>query len=210
MKKVGKKQKNASNDKSTPTTSKSPEKTNNKMADGSAPSNKSSTVGKNAQNKTTDLSNIIQDSSAPSLHSTLLQVQHKSTEIPIFTEQFLDHNRKIDSELRMLRKSNNDYEQQNAILEKHVENMKNGIARLDDETLQLHLENKKLQMYLESLRNKLVSAFATLSIPTEPAGCNPDNIDKYMNDLYLMEINQSNGHALLNKAKDIIRKVDLS
>ena len=33
-------------------------------------------------------------------------------DIPIFTEDFLDHNKIIDSELRTLRKSNIDYEQQ--------------------------------------------------------------------------------------------------
>lgn len=180
------------------------------MANCSVALNKAAVTEKSGQGKTTQLANMMLDNSAPSLHSTLLQVQHKSTEIPIFTEQFLDHNRKIDSELRMLRKSNNDYEQQNAVLEKHVENMKNGITRITNETTHLDLENKRLQTYLDSLRSKLALAFASLSIPTEPTGANADNIDKYINDLYSMEINQSNGHALLNKAKDIIRKIDLS
>lgn len=179
------------------------------MANCSVALNKSDVVEKRPS-QATQLSSIMSDNSAPSLHSTLLQVQHRNTQIPIFTEQFLDHNRKIDSELRMLRRSNNDFEQQNAVLEKHVENMKNGITRLTDETTHLSMENNRLQTYLDSLRTKLALAFETLSIPTEPMGANADNIDKYMNDLYSMEINQSNGHALLNKAKDIIRKVDLS
>lgn len=40
-------------------------------------------------------------------------------DIPIFTEEFLDHNKTRDAELRQLRKINTDYEQQNAILSKH-------------------------------------------------------------------------------------------
>lgn len=34
------------------------------------------------------------------------------TEIPIFTDQFLQHNKLRESELRQLRKANSDYEQQ--------------------------------------------------------------------------------------------------
>lgn len=34
------------------------------------------------------------------------------TDIPIFTDQFLHHNKQRESELRQLRKANSDYEQQ--------------------------------------------------------------------------------------------------
>lgn len=34
------------------------------------------------------------------------------TDIPIFTEQFLQHNKVRESELKQLRKANSDYEQQ--------------------------------------------------------------------------------------------------
>ncbi|KAK7025523.1 High mobility group protein 20A, partial [Halocaridina rubra] len=47
-----------------------------------------------------------------------------SFEIPIFTEEFLNHNKVREAELRQLRKSNTDYEEQNAILQKHIESMK--------------------------------------------------------------------------------------
>ena len=52
-------------------------------------------------------------------------------DIPIFTEEFLDHNKAREAELRQLRKQNTEYEEQNAILSKHIENMKAAIDKLE-------------------------------------------------------------------------------
>lgn len=129
-------------------------------------------------------------------------------EIPIFTDDFLEHNKVIDSELRMLRKSNIDYEQQNSVLEKHVENMDNGIQKLDNETSSLRARNATLQSYLQKLRSVLASALAGLPIGPEHKGATADNIDEYMAELHQMAKSSTHGHTL-NKAKDIIRKLDL-
>lgn len=129
-------------------------------------------------------------------------------DIPIFTEEFLDHNKTVDTELRLLRKSNTDYEQQNSVLEKHVENIRNGICKLENETSALKENNELLQTYITKLRKKLTSALAGLSIPGESEPCNLQNIDKYMSALQQMAAN-SHGPASLNKAKDIVRKLDL-
>lgn len=130
-------------------------------------------------------------------------------DIPIFTEEFLDHNKTVDSELRLLRKSNTDYEQQNSVLEKHVENMTNGVQKVQDETSALQQQNAAMQTYLVKLRRKLATALSALSIPTEPTGASIENIDKYMRDLHSMSTSNSHGPASLNKAKDIVRKLDL-
>lgn len=129
-------------------------------------------------------------------------------DIPVFTEEFLEHNKTVDTELRLLRKSNTDYEQQNSVLEKHVENIRNGISKLENETSLLKENNQVLQSYIGKLRKKLTSALAGLSIPGESEPCNLQNIDKYMNSLHQMATN-SHGPASLNKAKDIVRKLEL-
>ncbi|XP_058463144.1 high mobility group protein 20A [Malaya genurostris] len=129
-------------------------------------------------------------------------------EIPIFTDDFLEHNKVIDSELRMLRKSNIDYEQQNSVLEKHVENMDNGIQKLENETNSLKNRNLILKNHLDKLRSVLASALAALPIGNEKKGATVDNIDKYMSELHQMAKSSTHGHTL-NKAKDIIRKLDL-
>lgn len=138
------------------------------------------------------------------------QMPPTSGEIPIFTDQFLEHNRQIDAELKKMRKLNTDYEHQNSVLEKHVENMQNGIGKLTNETNELVEENKRLQRYLDVVRQKLAAALCDLAIPTEPNGATLENIDKYMNDLNEMAKNNSHGPASLNKAKDILRKIDFN
>lgn len=129
--------------------------------------------------------------------------------IPIFTDEFIDHNKSVDLELRMLRKSNIDYEQQNSVLEKHIENMKFGVEKMKTENSELAEKNRLLENYLQKLKLKLVQSFSALSIPSEPNGATVENIEKYMTDLHDMATSNSHGPACLNKAKDIIRKLDL-
>ncbi|XP_040156572.1 high mobility group protein 20A [Anopheles arabiensis] len=129
-------------------------------------------------------------------------------DIPIFTEDFLDHNKTIDSELRTLRKSNIDYEQQNSVLEKHVENMENGIQKLDGEKSSLEAQNVVLENYLKKLRAALANALQGLPLASEYSGATIDNIDQYLEKLHQMADSSTQGHTL-NKAKDIIRKLDL-
>lgn len=131
-------------------------------------------------------------------------------DIPIFTDQFLEHNRQMESELKKLRKLNTDYEQQNAVLEKHVENVRNGITKTNAEITDIQSETEKLSKYLDMLKQKLAHQLRNLSIPDEPNGATIENIAKYMNDLYEMAKNDSHGPASLNKAKDLLRKVDLN
>lgn len=130
-------------------------------------------------------------------------------EIPIFTHEFLDHNRTYDLELKALRKSKTDLEQQNAVLEKYVENMKSGVDKLIKENNQMQQKNDHLISYLDRLKRKLAQALSTLPLPSAPNGANMDNIETYMQELYRMSTANTHGPAALNKAKDIIRKLDL-
>lgn len=139
----------------------------------------------------------------------LLRKRPGDYDIPIFTDDFLEHNKALDSELRTLRKSQTDYEQQNSILEKHVENMQNGVDKLSGETVSLKETNRVLANYISRLRMKLVESLSGLSIPSHSQGASLDNIEQYMSDLQNMVTNNSHGPASLNKAKDIIRKADL-
>lgn len=138
----------------------------------------------------------------------LLKKRTGDYDIPIFTDDFLEHNKALDSELRTLRKSQTDYEQQNSILEKHVDNMRNGVDKLTRETDSVKETNKILSNYLQKLRQKLVDCLSGLSIPSHP-GATLENVDQYMSDLQNMVTSNSHGPASLNKAKDIIRKADL-
>ncbi|KAJ6639993.1 High mobility group protein 20A [Pseudolycoriella hygida] len=129
-------------------------------------------------------------------------------DIPIFTAEFLEHNKSIDAELRSLRKSNADFEHTNSILEQQLEKIRNGISMLENETSALKENNQLLQTCITKLRKKLATALSGFSIPGESEPCNLQNIDKYMTVLQQMAAN-SHGPASLNEAKDILRKLDL-
>lgn len=116
----------------------------------------------------------------------------------------------MESELKKLRKLNTDYEQQNAVLEKHVENVRNGITKTNTEIADNQNEMDKLSKYLDRLRQKLAHQLRNLSIDAHPNGATIENIDKFMSDLYEMAKNDSHGPASLNKAKDLLRKIDLN
>lgn len=67
--------------------------------------------------------------------------------------------------LRQLRKINTDYEQQNAILTKHIENMKTAIAKLESEIMQQDKTNASLQQHLDHLRSTLSKGFGGVKLP---------------------------------------------
>ncbi len=86
-------------------------------------------------------------------------------DIPIFTEEFLDHNKAREAELRQLRKQNTEYEEQNAILSKHIENMKQAIEKLEVEAVQQRSNNIALQQHLDGLRTTLTANFSSVALP---------------------------------------------
>lgn len=135
-------------------------------------------------------------------------------DIPIFTDEFLDHNKLVDVELRTLRKSNTDYEQQNAVLERHVENMRTGVAKLQSDTADQQYANAALAAYLASLRAKLAgSALAQLTTPAHGGGATLANVDEYMAALLAMATTTPTaaaaGDGVLHKAREVLRKLDV-
>jgi predicted nucleic acid-binding Zn-ribbon protein len=70
-----------------------------------------------------------------------------------------------EAELRQLRKSNTDYEQQNAILQKHIENMKAAVEKLEVETMQQRNNNVALQQHLDHMRATLTASFQNIALP---------------------------------------------
>jgi len=70
-----------------------------------------------------------------------------------------------EAELRQLRRQNTEYEEQNAILSKHVDNMKQAIEKLEVEATQQRNNNAALQQHLDLLRTTLVANFSRIPIP---------------------------------------------
>jgi len=135
----------------------------------------------------------------------------QTVDIPIFTEEFLEHNKAKESELRQLRKQASEFEEQNAILQKHVENMRSAISKLELETLQQQESNAALAKHLESLRRLVVSHFAGThlnpQLRKEPLTI--DNVDAYMQDLRKIVLEKPReNEALVAKTKDIASRMN--
>lgn len=82
-----------------------------------------------------------------------------------------------EAELRRLRKINTEFEEQNAILQKHTESMNCAKEKLEQELAQEERQTLALQQQLQSVRQALTASFASLPIPGElgaalgPPGC---------------------------------------
>lgn len=70
-----------------------------------------------------------------------------------------------ESELRYLRKTVTDQDLEVSVLDKHIENMNYGIAKLITNTEQLSAGCIKYEQHLNKLRCKLLDAFSKISLP---------------------------------------------
>merc|ERR1712133_315586 len=131
-----------------------------------------------------------------------------SFDIPIFTEEFLDHNKARELELKQLRKQTGEFEEQNAVLGKHIESMKSAITKLEVETVQQRQNNAALQHQLDQLRQLVVANFKGLQIPgvSEPLSLvSADNFISVLHSHLEQSPSSSSTHSgLMSSVKDII------
>ncbi|XP_043785669.1 high mobility group protein 20A [Apis laboriosa] len=129
-------------------------------------------------------------------------------DIPIFTEEFLDHNKACEAELRQLRKATSDYEAQNAVLQRHVDSLYAAVNRLESETNQQRTTNQALQRHLDSLRSQLAGCFATISLPGMNEGATLQNIDNYVERLESL-LNGNVEQSLRNAVRNAVSRLEL-
>ncbi|XP_023938568.2 high mobility group protein 20A [Bicyclus anynana] len=132
------------------------------------------------------------------------------TDIPIFTDQFLQHNKLRESELRQLRKANSDYEQQNAILQRHAEEVSAATARLRAETAAAAERTAALVAHRRALVGCLVQALQAVALPLQggSVGASESNIEEYMEKLQSFALETKNS-PLVKQAKDILNRTEL-
>lgn len=130
--------------------------------------------------------------------------------IPIFTEEFLDHNKSRETELRQLRKQTTELEEQNAILSKHIENMKQAIEKLQIEAVQQRNNNMALQGHLDALRTTLTSNFSTIPLPGSQEIPSFETVDSYMARLHsiILDSPQEN-EQLIATVRDIVGRLNI-
>lgn len=131
-------------------------------------------------------------------------------DIPIFTEEFLDYNKSREGALRQFRRQATELEEQNAILSKHIENMKQAIDKLEVDAVQQRSSNLALQQHLESLRSTLATHFAAVPVPGTNELPTIETVDSYMAKLHNAVMDNPQEHqSLVVTIKDIVTRLNL-
>jgi len=134
-----------------------------------------------------------------------------SFDIPIFTEEFLDHNKARELELRQLRKQTTEFEEQNAVLGKHIDSMKSAITKLEVETVQQRQNNAGLQQQLDMLRQMIVTSFRGVQLPGVHEPLTIQTVDQFISGLNGVLSEQGHQSAgLINSVKDIVSRMDFN
>ncbi|XP_030042828.1 high mobility group protein 20A isoform X4 [Microcaecilia unicolor] len=143
-------------------------------------------------------------------HEKEVDVKERSVfDIPIFTEEFLNHSKAREAELRQLRKSNMEYEERNAALQKHVESMRTAVEKLEVDVIQERSRNMVLQQHLETLRQALTNSFAGVPLPGSSETPTMETIDSYMNRLHSIILASPHEHENLTATvREVVSHLD--
>ncbi|XP_069779945.1 SWI/SNF-related matrix-associated actin-dependent regulator of chromatin subfamily E member 1-related-like isoform X2 [Narcine bancroftii] len=129
--------------------------------------------------------------------------------IPIFTEEFLDHNKAREAELRKLRKTNIEYEEQNAVLQKHIDNMRSAKEKLEEELTEEQNQNANLHKHLDNLRQMLTTTFIDVSLPGSGESVTLDTVDSYMTKLHsIIDNNPQQNEKLVKRVQEMVSCLD--
>ncbi|XP_050422160.1 high mobility group protein 20A [Adelges cooleyi] len=135
---------------------------------------------------------------------------NEAYDIPIFSEEFLNFNKARECELRHLRKTVTDQEQEVSVLDKHIENLNNGITKLVANTDQLKTGCEKLEEHLDSLRSKFLETFSMIKLPDskeEPPTL--QTIDQFVSKLATL-LKTGADSTLVSSVKKAVSTLDFS
>lgn len=143
-------------------------------------------------------------------------------DIPIFTEEFVEHSRARGNELRQLRKDVGELERQNEAAGKNANNMRNSLASAEAEARHLAAQNAEMLKNLNTARHTLLSCFKNAGNPNPTTSIEIDNLDEHvfkMNSLIkqhrqqpnsLTDIDSINALNYYLHVKSIISKVNFT
>ncbi|XP_045704536.1 high mobility group protein 20A isoform X2 [Phyllostomus hastatus] len=122
-------------------------------------------------------------------HEKETEVKERSVfDIPIFTEEFLNHSK---------------------ALQKHVESMRTAVEKLEVDVIQERSRNTVLQQHLETLRQVLTSSFASMPLPGSGETPTLDTIDSYMNRLHsIILANPQDNENFIATVREVVNRLD--
>jgi len=80
----------------------------------------------------------------------------------VFTEEFIEHCKTRENEMRVVRKEITELEQQNSVLHKHIEIMKQSSAKLDTDLERYQNTNNQLKNKMDTFRYLIIDVLEIL------------------------------------------------
>ncbi|KAM4549346.1 SWI/SNF-related matrix-associated actin-dependent regulator of chromatin subfamily E member 1-related isoform 1-T2 [Odontesthes bonariensis] len=130
-------------------------------------------------------------------------------DIPIFTEEFLDQNKAREAELRRLRKANIEFEEQNAVLQRHIKDMNSAKERLEAELGQDEKRTQALHQHLLAIKHTLVNSLSSVPLPGTGETASFGNLDSYLSRLSgVIEGNPHKHRALASQLYEVLSHIE--
>ena len=115
----------------------------------------------------------------------------------------------MESQLRKLRQSSSNMEEENALLSRHVENMKAAVVKVQEEVKRQQDRHSLLQDHLAALREVLATTFKDIPLPDSNETPTPDTVDTYMNKLQMAISSEPEKHPeLVEKVSEIAKQLE--
>lgn len=118
-------------------------------------------------------------------------------DIPVFTEEFIEHSKNREHEMRQLRKEINELEQQNSVLHKHIDSLKQTTTKIDSDIDRFKNSNGLLQKNIDLFRQTILHCFNNIPLPNTQDYPTPQNIDDYIMRIYSI-VNSTNQNEGMN------------
>jgi len=106
-----------------------------------------------------------------------------SLDIPIFRDEFLELNKARETELRSLKKTVSEFEEQNAVLQKHVDNMKSAVSKLERDVALTSENNEALEKQLEAMKSQVLTQFMNIKVTPDIGKVTKDNVEEFVETL---------------------------
>jgi hypothetical protein len=133
-------------------------------------------------------------------------------DIPIFTEQFIEHSKTRENEMRQIRKEICELEQQNSVLHKHIDMMKQSSSKVDLDIENYKQTNSQLSKKIDAFRQAIINC--NIQLPNSKEYPAPNNIDEYIMRLYsLVSTNDSQNdtnNAFVSHVKSVLSKINFN
>ena len=105
-------------------------------------------------------------------------------EMPIYSDEFVEHSKARENEMRQLRKEIGELEQQNSLLNKHIDTMKQSMHKIENECDQYKMSSEHYQKKLDVFRQTMLKCFGQMPLPNSPEYPTVATIDDYVFKLH--------------------------